>query len=116
MPLSLPIEPEATKLLYDNPLALLTGMLLDQQQAMEKAFSGPYVLRQRLGRDLDARDVAAMDLASLEEVFAKPPVLHRFPRAFAKRMHEMCAILVEQSLVRRRGPAVVRLVRVRRWG
>jgi hypothetical protein len=83
---------------------------------MEESFSGPYVLRQRLGRDLDARDVAAMDLASLEEVFAKPPVLHRFPRAFAKRMHEMCAILVEQSLVRRRGPAVVRLVRVRRWG
>jgi uncharacterized HhH-GPD family protein len=96
VPLSLPIEPEATKLLYANPLALLTGMLLDQQQAMEKAFSGPYVLTQRLGRDLDAHDIAAMDLASLEEVFAKPPVLHRFPRAFAKRMHDMCQMLVEQ--------------------
>jgi uncharacterized HhH-GPD family protein len=96
VPLSLPIEPEATKLLYDNPLALLTGMLLDQQQAMEKAFSGPYVLEQRLGRPLDAHDIAAMDLGALEEVFAKPPALHRFPRAFAKRMHEMCQILVAQ--------------------
>jgi uncharacterized HhH-GPD family protein len=63
---------------------------------MEKAFSGPYVLTQRLGRDLDAHDIAAMDLAALEEVFAKPPALHRFPRAFAKRMHEMCQLLVEQ--------------------
>jgi uncharacterized HhH-GPD family protein len=96
VPLSLPIEPEATKLLYANPLALLAGMLLDQQQSMEKAFSGPYVLTQRLGRDLDAYDIAAMDLAALEEVFAKPPALHRFPRAFAKRMHEMCQLLVEQ--------------------
>jgi uncharacterized HhH-GPD family protein len=96
VPLSLPIEPEATKLLYANPLALLFGMLLDQQQAMEKAFSGPYVLTQRLGRDLDAHDIAAMDLATLEEHFAKPPVLHRFPRAFAKRMHDMCQVLVEQ--------------------
>ena len=96
MPLSLPIEPEATQLLYDNPLALLTGMLLDQQQAMEKAFSGPYVLKQRLGRDLDAQDIAEMDPAALEEVFAKPPALHRFPRAFAKRMHEMCRMIVQQ--------------------
>ena len=61
---------------------------------MEKAFSGPYVLKQRLGRDLDAHDIAAMDLEALEEVFAKPPALHRFPRASAKRMHEMCQILV----------------------
>jgi uncharacterized HhH-GPD family protein len=92
--LSLPIEPEATQLLYDNPLALLTGMLLDQQQPMEKAFSSPYVLKQRLGRDLDAHDIAGSDPEALEEVFAKPPVLHRFPRAFAKRMQEMCRILV----------------------
>jgi uncharacterized HhH-GPD family protein len=94
--LSLPIEPEATQLLYDNPLALLTGMLLDQQQPMEKAFSSPYVLKQRLGRDLDAHDIAGSDPEALEEVFAKPPVLHRFPRAFAKRMQEMCRILVEK--------------------
>jgi hypothetical protein len=59
---------------------------------MEKAFSGPYVLTQRFGRDLDAHDLAAMDLAVLAEVFAKPAALHRFPRAFAKRMHEMCQV------------------------
>lgn len=96
MPLSLPIEPAATKLLYDNPLALLTGMLLDQQQPMEKAFSSPYVLTQRLGRDLDARHIAEYDAQALEEIFATPPALHRFPRAFAKRMQEMCRIIVDK--------------------
>src|SRR5215468_3829212 len=54
MPLSLPIEPAAAKLLQDSPLALLMGMLLDQQIPMEKAFSSPYVLTQRLGHGLDA--------------------------------------------------------------
>ncbi len=96
MALSLPIEPEATKLLNDNPLALLLGMLLDQQQPMEKAFSSPYVLKQRLGRDLDAHDIASHDPEALEAIFAKPPALHRFPRAFAKRAQEMCQILVEK--------------------
>lgn len=96
MPLSLPIEPEATKLLHDNPLALLFGMLLDQQQPMEKAFTGPYVLKQRLGRDLDARELAAFDPAELETVFATPPAIHRFPRAFAKRTQEMCQLIVDR--------------------
>jgi len=96
MPLSLPIAPEATKLLYENPLALLIGMLLDQQQPMEKAFSSPYVLQQRLGRDLDAHDIASRDPEELEAIFAKPPVLHRFPRAFAKRTQEMCQLLVDR--------------------
>jgi uncharacterized HhH-GPD family protein len=96
MPLSLPIEPEATKLLHESPLALLLGMLLDQQQPMEKAFSSPYVLKQRLGRDLDAREIAAFDPAALEAIFATPPALHRFPRAFAKRTQELCQILVDR--------------------
>jgi uncharacterized HhH-GPD family protein len=96
MPLSLPIEPEATKLLHDSPLALLLGMLLDQQQPMEKAFSSPYVLKQRLGRDLDAREIASFDSEALETIFATPPALHRFPRAFARRAQELCQLLVDR--------------------
>ena len=96
MPLSLPIEPEATKLLHDSPLALLLGMLLDQQQPMEKAFSGPYVLKQRLGHDLDAHELAGFDPEALETIFATPPALHRFPRAFAQRTQALCQMLVEQ--------------------
>lgn len=96
MPLSLPIEPEASKLLHDSPLALLLGMLLDQQIPMEKAFSSPYVLKQRLGHDLDAREIATYDPEAFEAIVAKPPALHRFPRANAKRIQEMCRVLVER--------------------
>src|SRR5262245_61842342 len=96
MPLSLPIEPAAAKLLQDSPLALLLGMLFDQQIPMEKAFSSPYVLRQRLGQDLDAHEIAAHDPEALEAIFAKPPALHRFPKAFAKRAQELCQILVDR--------------------
>src|SRR6478735_507131 len=70
MTLSLPIDPEATKLLHDSPLALLLGMLLDQQIPMEKAFSGPYVLKQRLGHDLDAHELDGFDPEALETIFA----------------------------------------------
>ncbi len=96
MPLSLPIEPEATKLLHESPLALLLGMLLDQQIPMEKAFSSPYVLKQRLGHDLDAREIATFDPEAFEAIVAKPPALHRFPRANAKRIQEMCQVLVDR--------------------
>ena len=96
MKLSLPIEPEATKLLRDSPLALLLGMLLDQQIPMEKAFSSPYVLRQRLGHDLDAYELAAFDPDAFTEIFARPPALHRFPRANAKRAQELFQVLVDR--------------------
>jgi len=95
MALSLPIPPEATKLLHDSPLALLLGMLLDQQIPMEKAFSSPYVLRERLGHDLDAAEIAAYDADAFEALFARPPALHRFPRANARRAQELCQHLVD---------------------
>src|SRR4051812_11388744 len=96
MALTLPIAPEATELLRTDPLALLLGMLLDQQIPMEKAFSSPYVLRERLGHDLDARDLADYDPEALTALFARPPALHRFPAANAKRTQELCRLLVER--------------------
>ncbi len=96
MALSLPIDPAATALLRSSPLALILGMLLDQQITMEKAFSSPYVLQERLGHDLDAHELAAMDPDTLTELFARPPALHRFPKANAKRAQDMCQILVDR--------------------
>ena len=61
---------------------------------MVKAFSSPYVLKQRLGHDLDARELAGMDPDTLTELFARPPALHRFPKANAKRAQEMCQMLL----------------------
>ncbi|MEU8170807.1 HhH-GPD-type base excision DNA repair protein [Micromonospora sp. NPDC049004] len=96
MTLVLPIAPEANRLLERSPLALLIGMTLDQQVPMEKAFSSPYVLTQRLGRDLDAAELAGYDPQALVALFATPPALHRFPKAMAARVQEVCQALVER--------------------
>jgi uncharacterized HhH-GPD family protein len=86
-------DADADALLSKDPLALLMGMLLDQQIPMEKAFRGPYDLQRRLGTDLDAADIAARD--DLAELFATPPAIHRFPGSMAGRVQEMCRYLVE---------------------
>jgi uncharacterized HhH-GPD family protein len=83
----------ANDLLERDPLALLLGMMLDQQIPMEKAFTSPEVLRERLGTELDAAAIAGADPELLEEVFRRPPALHRFPAANAKRAQELCSIL-----------------------
>ncbi|MFF0653840.1 HhH-GPD-type base excision DNA repair protein [Micromonospora tulbaghiae] len=96
MTLSLPIDPQANELLARSPLALLLGMVLDQQVPMEKAFSSPYVLAQRLGHEPDAAELAGYDPEALVEIFARPPALHRFPKAMAARVQEVCRALVER--------------------
>ena len=87
---------DANRLLAENPLALLLGMMLDQQFPMERAFLGPYVLRERLGRDLEAADIAAIDPDALIEVFRGPPAIHRFPGSMARRAQALCAFVVER--------------------
>jgi uncharacterized HhH-GPD family protein len=76
-------------------LALLIGMLLDQQVPMEWAFGSPARLKQRLGGTLDATSIAAMDPEAFEAAFKGPPALHRFPGSMAKRTQALCAQLVE---------------------
>ncbi len=88
-------DPAADRLLAEDPLALLIGMVLDQQVRMEKAFRGPYDLRERLGH-LDARRIARMDPAGLEEAFRTRPALHRFPGSMAKRVQAMCAVIADE--------------------
>jgi uncharacterized HhH-GPD family protein len=87
---------EANRLLENDPLALLLGMMLDQQIPMEKAFTSPEVLRERLGTDLDAAVLAGYDPEALEEIFRRPPALHRFPAAMAKRAQLLCQIVTDQ--------------------
>jgi uncharacterized HhH-GPD family protein len=96
MTLSLPIDPHANELLARSPLALLLGMVLDQQVPMEKAFSSPYVLAQRLGHEPDARELAGYAPEALVALFAQPPALHRFPKAMAARVQEVCQVLVDR--------------------
>jgi uncharacterized HhH-GPD family protein len=86
----------ANQLLEKEPLALLIGMLLDQQIPMEKAFTSPDVLRERLGGTLDAHTIAGYDAEALEAVFREPPALHRFPAAMAKRVQALAVLLVDR--------------------
>src|SRR5215472_6425193 len=89
-------NPTADKLLSESPLALLIGMVLDQQVPLEWAFSGPLMLRERLGRPLDAAAIAAMDPDELVAVFSEKPAMHRYPGSMAKRVHELCRVLVDE--------------------
>ena len=91
--LQLSQDPDADALLSTDPLALLLGMLLDQQISMEKAFRGPRDLRDRLGRDLDAGDIASR--ANLGQLFAQQPAIHRFPGWMAGRVQALCQVLVD---------------------
>ena len=96
-PIQIPVtgDPAADRLLVESPLALLLGMLLDQQVPMEWAFKGPFTLQDRLG-GLDAGAIAAMDPDELEAVFRAKPALHRYPASMAKRAHALCQVLVEE--------------------
>jgi uncharacterized HhH-GPD family protein len=88
-------DPHADGLLASDPLALLIGMLLDQQVPMEWAFGSPARLADRLGGRLDAAAIAAMEPDELERAFKGPPALHRYPGSMAKRTQALCATLVE---------------------
>ncbi|MGH9189482.1 MAG: HhH-GPD-type base excision DNA repair protein [Acidimicrobiales bacterium] len=98
MPSALPLtgDPLADELLSEDPLALLIGMLLDQQVPMERAFHSPYDLKERMGGRLDAAEIADADPDELGAIFARTPALHRFPGSMAARTQAMCRILVDQ--------------------
>ncbi|MEV5241491.1 HhH-GPD-type base excision DNA repair protein [Streptomyces cinnamoneus] len=89
-------QPDADALLSRSPLAALTGMLLDQQVPMEWAFTGPYTVATRLGRDdLDAHEIAAYDPEAFVALFSEKPAVHRYPGSMAKRVQQLCQYLVE---------------------
>src|SRR6185295_5880710 len=93
-PASLPFtgDDAADRLLVSEPLALLIGFALDQQVTVQKAFSGPLELKRRIG-GLDARAIAAMDPATLDEAFRRRPALHRFPGSMATKVQALCAAI-----------------------
>jgi len=83
----------ADELLSTSPLALLLGMLLDQQVAMETAFSGPAKIRDRMG-GLDAEAIADADPDAFATLCSTPPAVHRFPGSMATRIQAVCRAIV----------------------
>jgi uncharacterized HhH-GPD family protein len=94
-PLPITGDAEADRLLAENPLALLIGMLLDQQVPMGWAFRGPFTLKERLGGSLDAETIAAMGPDKIEAVFRDKPAMHRYPGSMGQRTHALCAYVVQ---------------------
>ena len=88
-------DPAADRLLEENPLALLIGMLLDQQVPMEWAFRGPLTLQERLGSSLDAETIASLGPDKVEAIFRDKPAMHRYPGAMGKRTHALCAYIAD---------------------
>jgi uncharacterized HhH-GPD family protein len=95
MPLYLAAQADADELLAKDPLALLIGMLLDQQIPLEKAFAGPYVLKERLGGHLDAAQIAGYEPEAFAALCSVPPAIHRFPKAMAARVQTLCKIVID---------------------
>ncbi len=88
---------EADAVLSRDPLALLIGMVLDQQVPIEKAFSSPADLLHRLGTKgpLDAAAIAAMDPEELAAMFRERPALHRYPGSMAGRVQAVCRVVAD---------------------
>ena len=96
MALCLSGDAEADALLSKDPLALLVGMVLDQQVPLEWAFSAPLELRRRLGGKLDVRAIAEAEPGELAAVFSERPALHRYPASMAERVQGLCRLIVEK--------------------
>jgi len=88
-------DPAADALLASDDNALLIGMVLDQQVPMEKAFSGPAVIAERMGGRLDVAAIAAMGEEEFVALCSARPAIHRFPGAMAKRVRQVCQVLVD---------------------
>src|SRR3982750_3607584 len=85
-------DPEACKLLADDPFALLVGFAIDQQVTVQKAFAGPLVLQQRAGTHAPA-ELAGRDLT---EIFSETPAIHRFPGSMAQRVRELANVVTDE--------------------
>lgn len=97
MPLHLSLNDEADELLSRDPFALLTGMLLDQQFPMERAFAGPYLLATRLGlSELDPQVLVSTTEERLLEAAKGPPAIHRYPGSMAKRVQALAEVVLSE--------------------
>ena len=97
-PLKLPFSGDdaADRLLEEDALALVIGMVLDQQVPLERAFRSPYDLKERMGGTLDVHAIATADPDGLATLFVGPPALHRFPGSMAKRVQEVCRAIIDE--------------------
>jgi uncharacterized HhH-GPD family protein len=73
-------------------MALLIGMLLDQQYPMEHAFRGPAKIVARFGT-VDPTTIAAADPGEFADLCAVPPAIHRYGRSMGGRVHQLATVV-----------------------
>jgi len=83
---------DANRLIASDPMALLIGFALDQQVPVQKAFSGPLALRERVG----TLEPAALATSDLDAAFRQRPAIHRFPGSMATRVRDLAAHVAER--------------------
>jgi uncharacterized HhH-GPD family protein len=83
---------EANALIASDPMALLIGFALDQQVTVQKAFSGPLAIRERVG----SLEPGALLAADLDAAFREKPAIHRFPGSMAKRVRDLAEHVAER--------------------
>lgn len=93
MTLQIAQDEAADEVLSTNAFALLTGMLLDQQFPMERAFAGPAKILDRFGT-LEPSAIADAPPEEFADICATPPAVHRFPGAMAARIQELARHIV----------------------
>ena len=91
-------DDDGDALLSRDPFALVTGMLLDQQMPMERAFLGPWRLAERMGTPerLEVGAIAAYDPDAFAALVATPPAVHRFPGSMAGRIQGLARHVVTE--------------------
>ncbi|MCC2315304.1 HhH-GPD-type base excision DNA repair protein [Cellulomonas xiejunii] len=88
-------DASADRLLEEDPFALLTGMLLDQQVPMETAFAGPAKIADRMG-GWDVHRIAEADSEQFAALCATPPAVHRYPGSMAGRIQAVARAVVDE--------------------
>ncbi|MCI2419819.1 Fe-S cluster assembly protein HesB [Saccharopolyspora sp. K220] len=92
--LNLTGDADADRLLSEDPFALLSGMLLDQQISMEIAFAGPKKIADRMD-GFDVVKIAESDLDEFVELCVQKPAIHRYGGSMARRVHALAQYIVE---------------------
>lgn len=95
MGLHLANDPAADAVLDEYPFAVVVGMMLDQQYAMEHAFRGGWKVLSRFGT-LDPAAIADTDPEAFKELCSQTPAIHRYPGSMAGRLQDLAAHVVEQ--------------------
>ena len=82
----------ADALIKESPDAFLLGVLFTQGIPAERAWAGPYLLRERLGH-LDLERLAT-DRSAVDEAVCRAPALHRFKHTAAGWIGDAAELLL----------------------